>query len=136
VVRDGMCQEGIRLRVFLMCAETGLCLALRQFFLQEPELTLVGEAADAASCLAQVEVVQADLLVLDRDLPGLQTVDLLSALHGLDDPPKVVIFGRSPKSCREALTAGADAFVCREEPVEQLLLTIEKVGGLSPYFAA
>jgi DNA-binding NarL/FixJ family response regulator len=129
-------QEGIGLRVFLMCGEKGLCLALRRFFLQEPELTLVGEAADAASCLARVNGVQADLLLLDGDLPGLQTADLLSALYRLDDPPKVVVFGRSPKSCREALTAGADAFVCREEPVEQLLLTIEKVGGLSPYFVA
>jgi two-component system response regulator DesR len=131
-----MCQEGIRLRVFLMCGDAGLCLALRRFFLQEPELTLVGEAADAESCLTRVNVEQADLLLLDGDLPGLQTADLLLALHRLDDPPKVVVFGRCAKSCREALTAGATAFVCREEPVEQLLLTIEKIGGLSPYFVA
>ena len=35
---------------------------------------------------------------------------------------------------REALDTGAAAFVCREDPVEDLLLTILQVGGLSVVF--
>lgn len=101
---------------------------------QEPELSVVGEAVEARDLLAQAQVVQPDLVLLDWGLPGLQGAGLLRALHCLGYPLKVVAYSERTEARKEALAAGADAFVCREEPPEWLLITLYSVGGLSPYF--
>ena len=107
--------------------------ALRWLFEQDPELAIVGEIAKVDSLLAQAQAIRPDLLVLDWELPGMQRADLLQALHGLGYPLKVVAFGTRPEASQEALAAGADAFVSKEEPVEELLKTVRSVGELSPY---
>lgn len=110
-----------------------MCAALKRLLAQESELSVVGEAAEAMELLTQVQETHPDLVLLDWELPGLPAADLLSALHDLDFPPKVVAFGENREICHEALAAGADAFVSREEPPEWLLTTLRSVGGLSPH---
>ena len=107
---------------------------LRQLMAQEPELSVVGEAAEARDLLTQAKVVRPDLVLLDWELPDLQGTDLLPALHRLGCPLKVVAYSERTEARKEALAAGADAFVCREEPPEWLLITLYSLGGLSPYF--
>ena len=109
-----------------------MCAALKRLLAQESELNVVGEAAEATDLLIQVQKTRPDLVLLDWELPGLESIDLLSALHDLDSPPKVVAFSESRDMCHAALAAGVDAFVCREEPQEQMLTTLRSVGGLSP----
>lgn len=48
---------------------------------------------------------------------------------------KVVAYSERTEARLEALTSGADAFVSRDEPLEWLLITLRKIGGLSPVFA-
>ena len=91
---------------------------LRQLFELEPELCLVGEAVEAQDLLAQAQVVHPDLVLLDWELPGLQGTDLLLALHCFGCPIKVVAFSERTEARQEALSAGSDAFVSRDEPME------------------
>ena len=111
-----------------------MCEALKRLLAQESELNVVGQAAEAADLLIQVQETRPDLVLLDWELPGLERTDLLSALHDLGFPLKVVAFSESREMCHEALAAGVDAFVSREEPQEQMLTTLRTVGGLSPLF--
>jgi DNA-binding NarL/FixJ family response regulator len=72
-------------------------------------------------------------VLLDWELPGLQAVDLLPALHVLRRPPKVVVFSERREARREALTAGADAFVSQDDPPEGVLATVRAANRLVPY---
>jgi DNA-binding NarL/FixJ family response regulator len=109
--------------------------ALRRLLEEETELRLVGEAAEAEGLLTQAQAVQPDMVLLDWELPGRPTTDLLAALHALNRPPRVVVYGETRRVCREALAAGANAFVSKDEPPEWLLTTLHSVAGLSPCFA-
>ncbi len=105
--------------------------ALKRLLGQDPELCLVGEAAEVESLLAQAEAIHPDLVLLDWELPGLGCVDLLPTFGC---SLKVVAFGEHIGARQEALAAGVDAFVSKQEPVEQLLNTVRAVGRLSPCF--
>jgi DNA-binding NarL/FixJ family response regulator len=107
---------------------------LRRLMEQEPELSVVGEVSEARDLLAQAQAVHPDLVLLDWELPGLQGADLLLALHCLGYPLKVVAYSERTEARQEALAAGADAFVHREEPPQWLLITLYSVAGLSPCF--
>jgi DNA-binding NarL/FixJ family response regulator len=108
--------------------------ALKRLLEQEPELYLIGEAAEAESLLAQAQAIRPDLVLLNWELPGLPAADLLAALQALCGPLRVVVFSDNMKARQEAMTAGADAFVCKEDPLEWLLSTVYAVAGLSPCF--
>jgi pilus assembly protein CpaE len=105
--------------------------ALKRLLEQEPELSVVGEAVEAEDLLDQARAVHPDLVLLDWDLPGLQATDLLLALHCILHSTKVVAYSERTEARREALAAGVDAFVSRDEPAEWLLITLYSVAGLS-----
>lgn len=108
--------------------------ALKQLLDWDAELSVIGEATEANDLLVQLQEIQPDLIVLDWELPGCQISHIISAIRCLYCSPKVIVFGESAGVIREALVAGAHAFVCKREPVEELLNTVRAVGGLSPCY--
>lgn len=106
--------------------------ALGWLLKQDPELNVVAETAETDSLLTQTQATLPDLVVLNWELPGLEATDLLRALRCLGHPLKVVAFSDRAEACQEAAAAGVDAFVSKEEPVEELLKTVRTVGELSP----
>jgi DNA-binding NarL/FixJ family response regulator len=117
--------------------------ALRLLLEQEPGLSVVGEAAETESLLAQAEATCPDLVLLDWELPSLQATDpstpptgseagsghrLLSALRALCPHLLVIALSGRPEARQAALAAGADAFVSKGDPPERLLTTLRAVG--------
>jgi DNA-binding NarL/FixJ family response regulator len=109
--------------------------ALKQLLEQEPELSVVGEAAEVKDLLIQMQEIRPDLVLLDWELPGLQPTTLLSILHSLYRPLKVIAIGGTREARQAALDAGADAFISKEDPLEWLLITLHRIGGFSLCFA-
>jgi DNA-binding NarL/FixJ family response regulator len=107
---------------------------LKQLLKYDSELSVVGEAVDADDLLARLQKTLPDLVLLSWELPGLPAADLLDALSRLTHPIKVIVFSKHNEARRAALVAGADAFVSKDGPVEQLLNTVRAVGRLSPCF--
>lgn len=122
------------MRVLLTDNRTRVRSALKRLLERESELSVVGEVAEVKDLLVQVQETQPDLVLLDWELPDLPAIDLLSTLHSLHSPPKVVAFSEHMEARQEALAAGADAFVSKTDPGEWLLTTLRAVGGLSPRF--
>jgi DNA-binding NarL/FixJ family response regulator len=123
------------MRILLSENRSKVRWALRQLLEQEPELSVVGEAAEVQDLLVQLQKTRPDLVLLDWELPGLQANALLSILHSLYRPLKVIAISGSRETRQAALDAGADAFISKEDPLEWLLITLHRVGGLSPCFA-
>lgn len=124
------------MRVLLIGNRPQARLALRRLLEKDPGLFLVGEVAETESLLIQVHDTRPDLVLLDWELSELQAADLILGLRSLHRPPKVVAFGKSSETRYEALAAGADAFVSRDEPPEWVLDTLHSVARLSPFVVA
>ena len=98
--------------------------ALRLLLEQEPGAEVVGEAAEASDLLAQVTAGCPDLVLLDWWLPGMAAEDLLIALRQTCTELAVIVLSGQPEAEENALAAGADAFVSKADPPEQLLAAI------------
>ena len=83
---------------------------------RRPGFEVTGEANDAKDLLAQIKRACPDLVLLDWELPGMHTVDLLSALRGVCPGLVVIVLSGRLEARKTALTAGADAFVSKTDP--------------------
>ncbi len=95
--------------------------ALQTLLRQEQGGIIIRESADVGGLARQVREFKPDLVLLDWELPGRPAAALLFALHGLDYSPKVIVLSARPEAEGDALTAGADAFVCKGDPPERLM---------------
>jgi DNA-binding NarL/FixJ family response regulator len=118
------------MRVFLADDQPRVRSALRLLLEQDPQLSVVGEAAAAEGLLAQVRAAHPDLLLLDWELPGLQATNpLLPALRALCPRLSVIALSGRPEARRAALAAQANAFVSKGDPPERLLAAVNGCMG-------
>lgn len=94
----------------------------------EPDMRCVGTANDVEAVLAlttqgQSPENKADVLVLDLELQGRSSIDLLKAIRKSGTRITIVVFsGHShPEMIRHTLAAGADAYVPKSGNHELLL---------------
>lgn len=98
---------------------------LRVLLEQHPTWQIVGEARDADALFAQLADTAPDVLLIDWGLPGLQAVGSLTAVRSIIPHAVIITLSSRPELRREALSAGADAFVSKVDPPEHLLSAIE-----------
>jgi DNA-binding NarL/FixJ family response regulator len=122
-------QKGVKdMRILIADNDPRVRSALRVLLRQEPGLT-IHESADLTSLAAEVQVFRPDMVLLDWELPGRPAAALLMAMARLETRPKVIVLSQRPESEEEALGAGADAFVSKTEPPEQLLAAMRSLIG-------
>lgn len=99
----------------------------------EPDLTVVGQAADAATAVRLVEAQEPDVVLMDVQLsPAADADDGLSATASIMTArprTRVIVlttFGR-PGYLRRALEAGAVGFLVKDAPAERLIDGIRRV---------
>jgi len=109
------------MRVLLADDQTDVRWALRVLLQEEPGLSLVGEAIKTEELLAQSQIIQPDLILLDWELPGQPTKKMLMMLHALIPRPQIIALSGRSEARQAALAAGVDAFISKGDPPEQLL---------------
>ena len=89
----------------------------------EPDLKCVGTANDVDAVLDIATNHNADVLVLDLELQGRSSIDLLKTVRKNGSKITIVVFsGHShPEMIRHTLAAGADAYVPKSGDYELLL---------------
>ena len=115
------------MNIFLAEASSDVRLALQLSLDNEPGLNVTSLAVQIEGLLAQIEVVQPDLLLLDRKLAGESLNDFMSALQKLKPRPRVIVLSINSDEEQSSLAAGADAFFYKAYPVEELLTILRKM---------
>jgi two-component system response regulator DesR len=89
----------------------------------EPDLRCVGTAGDVDAVLSSTTEHKADVLVLDLELQGRSSIDLLRTVRSNGSKITIVVFSghAHPEMIRHTLAAGADAYVAKSGDYELLL---------------
>ena len=121
------------IRVLLVDDQPLLRTGFRMILSAEPDLTIVGEAADGASGVEAARRLAPDVVLMDIRMPGLDGIQATRALAGpgVEDPKKVLIlttFGLD-EYVVEALRAGASGFLLKDVPPEDLVDAIRIVAA-------
>jgi DNA-binding NarL/FixJ family response regulator len=97
----------------------------------EPDLTLVGEAADGAEAVELARRASPDVVLMDIQMPGLDGIEATRLIGAFDHPPRVIgltTFERDDYIFA-ALEAGASGFLIKNAPPEDLLDAIRVVAA-------
>lgn len=96
-------------------------LALKTMLQEQSDVDLIGVAMNAEELFLLTASEIADVVLVDRSLPGSSMSDLLVELHSLEKRPFVIVMASQSEYSRMALSAGADAFVSKGDGPEWLL---------------
>jgi DNA-binding NarL/FixJ family response regulator len=95
----------------------------------QPDLTVVGEAADGAAAVRLARECPADVVVMDVRMPGLDGVAATREICQAAERPRVLILTTFDldEYAFAALRAGASGFLLKSAPPEELLYAIRSI---------
>ncbi|MCV2487986.1 response regulator transcription factor [Geodermatophilus sp. YIM 151500] len=102
--------------------------AMRMCLDAEPDITVVGEAADGLECLRLVEQRQPDVVVMDVRMPILDGIETTRRLTARPDGHPVAVLVMTvfdvDENIIEALRAGARGFLVKDAPPDELVRAV------------
>ncbi len=116
-------------RIFLVDDHEMFREGLRQLIEREPDMSVCGDAADAATALVALAAAEPDLVIVDISLGGTSGIDLIKSIKTQyeDLPVLVVSMHEESLYSERALRAGAMGYVMKHEPSKTVKTAIRKV---------
>ncbi len=118
-----------RRRVFLVDDHPMIRAGLAGLIQSQPDLEVVGEAADAPSALQAIVSCQPDLVLTDLTLPGRSGIDLIKDLLAVRPDLSILVLSMHDEMvhAERVLRAGARGYVMKEAGGERLMAAIREV---------
>lgn len=119
------------IRILLVDDQQNIRRGLRMRLALEPDLAIVGEAADGEAALRMARLVAPDVVVMDIEMPVMDGIAATSALRDASPRCSVVMLSLYDDAATRtrAAAAGASAFVAKTKMDETLLDAIRAAGS-------
>ncbi len=109
-----------KMRVLIADDQPSVRSALK-LVLEQQGIEVAGEVTDSKELLAWFRTNQADLLLLDWELPNQPVKKIIPILRSQYPKLAVIVLNSRQQTRIEAISAGADGFVSKGDPPEYLL---------------
>lgn len=111
---------------------------LRMVLAGDPDLHVVGEAADGAQALTAVRDVRPDVVLMDLQMPVMDGVEATRQLGRMTEPPAVLILTtfHLDSYVLDALAAGAGGYLLKDTAPRELARAVHVVAGGESVFSA
>ena len=108
------------IRVLLVDDQPLLRTGFRLILQTEPDIEVVGEAADGEVALAQTRALRPNVVLMDIRMPRMDGVEATRRLGELDAPPRVLVLTTYDldEYVVESLRAGASGFLLKDVPAD------------------
>jgi DNA-binding NarL/FixJ family response regulator len=126
-----------RVRIMLVDDHPLIREAIGHLVESAPEFELVGEAADGKECLARVEELHPDILVLDIAMPRMNGEQVARELrHRYPELKIIALSGYTDRQFVRAMTrAGAKAYVVKSASGRELIHALRAVASGKNYLS-
>jgi DNA-binding NarL/FixJ family response regulator len=118
-------------RVVLVDDQAMVRTGLRMVLAAEPDIDVVGEAADGASGLRVVTELKPDVVLLDVRMPGMDGLEAARRILAADLPTRVIVLTTFDEDeyVAAALRAGVSGFLLKVGPPEDLVVAVRTVAA-------
>ena len=126
------------IRVLLADDQTLVRSGFRRILRAEPDIDVVGEAADGAEAIALAREFEPDVVLMDVRMPNVDGIEATRRImDGSEHTPHVLVLTTFDldEYVFEALRAGASGFLLKDAPEEQLVSGIRIIAGGASLFA-
>jgi len=124
----------MNLSVYL-CDNYGALRDLMRFALEDDaRIQVVGEAEDAITCVRELPDARPDILVLDLRMPGVTGLEAVPEIRAASPDTRIVVYSQyiDERTETELREAGVEAWLKKDEDLNELRATVLSVGGLNP----
>jgi len=102
---------------------------LTQVINAEPDMKVIGEAADSAKALQAIETHNPDVAIIDISLRGANGLELIKNIKAVASHLPILVFSMHDEAvyAQRALRAGARAYLMKQEPAEKIVTAIRRI---------
>lgn len=104
---------------------------------QHSEFLITGEATDGLKAIKLANSSKPDIIILDISMPGLNGIEVVKKLKQSSPDIKIVIYTmHSDKEyVIDLFKEGVSAYVLKDDPLSDLILSLKAVSGGGTYFS-
>jgi len=119
------------IRVLLVDDQSLLRMGFTMILDAEPDIEVVGEAADGATGVSMTSALHPDVVLMDVRMPGMDGIQATAAITAAAPASKVLILTTFDldEYVFAGLKAGASGFLLKDAPPAELLTAIRTVAG-------
>jgi DNA-binding NarL/FixJ family response regulator len=119
----------VSIRIILVDDQELVRTGFRMVLDAQPDMTVVGEAADGLEAVEAAQAHQADVMIMDARMPRLDGVAATRRIRQAGDLPRVLMLTTFDldEYAFAALKAGASGFLLKDVPPDELLFAIRAV---------
>ena len=116
------------IRILVVDDHTLFRRGLTALLSRDPQLAVVGDAADAGQAQRKAEELQPDVILLDNHLPGVSGVDALPALHSAAPKARILMLtvSEDENDLAAALRGGAIGYLLKTTEGDDLTAAIRR----------
>jgi len=117
------------IKVLLADDQSLVRAGFRMILRAEPDIDVVGEAADGREAVAKAATHRPDVVLMDVRMPEMNGIEATRQIAAGEGAPRVLVLTTFDRDeyVYEALRAGAGAFLLKDAPEHQLLAAIRVV---------
>ena len=116
-----------KMRIFIADPDRDVRVGLQMLLDREPGMHVVGIAVRSSGLVGQVGAAQPDIVLLDWQLIAPAPIEYIRNLRSIESHPNIVVMHIQPETRGAAEAAGADHFVSKDVPPDQLCRILQKV---------
>src|ERR1019366_6323232 len=126
-----------KIRVLLTDDHTLFRQGIRTLLSTEPDLEIVGEAANASDAVAPARQVHPDIVLMDIGMTGMSSFEATRLIRKERPETRVVFLSMYDDEdyLAECVEIGARGYILKESQTDQLLMGIREVGHGGSYLS-
>ncbi|MGL5835617.1 MAG: response regulator [Waterburya sp.] len=117
------------IKVLVVDDQRSICLLVKTVITTARHIQCVGVVQDGNSVIAQIETTEPDVVILDLELPGIDSIKLIQKIQNKFPELKVLILTihREQDYVRRAIYSGAKGYILKGSPPQELIDAISAI---------